>query len=406
MFYYISFLRPPPCQALPTSPIRITPQIANDLRTELFDGSQDIYFSWSLANDNSPTSQTTKPTKLTTWRQENAYKEMTVPLPPKTREGQTWRLILSPTSDMRIYGIDLEGKVENLGKQPFSVISKPILFTKFAGKSLGKQEQIERLYRFSMETPSQGVPGGEVTLRITEQTSFDLDKKVWDSGIGLSFWLINLAAKQVGAEESGNVHDLFSPSPLRILELGAGTGIVSLVLSALRSGVLTSPSEPEHEENCNCIITTDLPSAMPLLEHNISSNSHLFLNPTYSAPTPKVLDWDEDLPEFTQKIPGNLDFILMADVTYNTSSFPALIRTLSSLISLNRTEDPPVIIMGYKERDPAERSLWNMVQEIGIRFNKVAEVPGAGGTPIEIWIGKVITKIKHDRNETEKKHYY
>ncbi|KAF9266770.1 hypothetical protein L218DRAFT_996333 [Marasmius fiardii PR-910] len=396
MFFYISFLRPPPLQTLPSSQIRITPQIANDLRTEPFEGSHDIYFSWSPANDDPHSLQTTKPTKLTIWRQENAYKEITVPLPPNVREGQKWRLVLSPTSDPRELWIDLQSK-EALGKQPFSAISKPILFTKFAGKSSGKQEQIERAYRFSPTLDSQDGGSGEVTLRITEQTSFDLDKKVWDSGIGLSSWLTSLAAKKIEGLEK--IHDiLFSPAPRKILELGAGTGIVSLVLSALRSSLL--PSSLDSEPNGNCVITTDLPSAMPLLEHNISRNYHLFLN-THLTPLPKVLDWDEDLPDFVSNISGNLDVIMylllrdvgtrMADVTYNTSSFPALIRTLSDLISLNPTNKPPVIVMGYKERDAAERSLWDMAQEIDIRFEKVAEMPGAGGIPIEIWIGEVFT---------------
>lgn len=78
----------------------------------------------------------------------------------------------------------------------------------------------------------------------------------------------------------------------------------------------------------------------------------------------------------------------MADVTYNTASFPALIRTLTTLIELNPIEKPPVILLGYKERDAAERSLWTMAEKAGICFEHVGEKPGAGGAPIEIWIGE------------------
>ena len=74
----------------------------------------------------------------------------------------------------------------------------------------------------------------------------------------------------------------------------------------------------------------------------------------------------------------------MADVTYNTSSFPSLVRTLSDLIKLGLK--PPVVLLGYKERDPGERTLWKMTKEVGLEFEKVAERPGAGGAPIEIWI--------------------
>ena len=73
----------------------------------------------------------------------------------------------------------------------------------------------------------------------------------------------------------------------------------------------------------------------------------------------------------------------MADVTYNTASFPALVRTLSSIMN---QVPRPAILLGYKERDPAERNLWSMAKDVGIEFTKVDEIVGAGGVPMEIWI--------------------
>ena len=77
----------------------------------------------------------------------------------------------------------------------------------------------------------------------------------------------------------------------------------------------------------------------------------------------------------------------MADVTYNTASFPSLVRALSSLLRLSPPERPPVVLLGYKERDPEERTLWDMVKAIGVSFEKVGERIGAGREPVEIWIG-------------------
>ena len=73
----------------------------------------------------------------------------------------------------------------------------------------------------------------------------------------------------------------------------------------------------------------------------------------------------------------------MADVTYNTSSFPSLIRTLSCLVRMS--SKPPFLLLGYKERDPAERTLWDMAKGIGLIFEKVGERQGAGGAPVELW---------------------
>jgi hypothetical protein len=164
MFVYISFLRPPPLQAATSGTILITPQISNDLRTEPFDASQDLYYSWAtLENEN-----LTKPKKLTTWRQSNAYKEIPVPLPPGLRDGQSWRLILSGNAHVDHFStIDLYD--QSLGTVPFPVMSMPILFRSKIARREGKQEKIERIYRL------HGDETGPL-VRILEQTSFDLDK--------------------------------------------------------------------------------------------------------------------------------------------------------------------------------------------------------------------------------------
>ena len=79
----------------------------------------------------------------------------------------------------------------------------------------------------------------------------------------------------------------------------------------------------------------------------------------------------------------------MADVTYNTASFPALIKTLRSILGLRcSSARAPLILLGYKERDPAERTLWDLARAIGIQLEKVGERPGAGGEPVEVWIGQ------------------
>lgn len=73
----------------------------------------------------------------------------------------------------------------------------------------------------------------------------------------------------------------------------------------------------------------------------------------------------------------------MADVTYNTASFPSLCRTLSHLVRLH--SKPPAIVLSYKLRDDAEKEFWKMTAEVGIEFVQVGKREGAGGAPIEIW---------------------
>ena len=177
MFFYLSFLRPPPLQTPPYGTISITPQISNDLRTEPFEGSQDLYFSWSLQTQ--PHS-TTKPLKLTTWRPSTAYKEIPVPVFTGVCQGQSWHLILTGTaqshSHSRPHTIDLSS--EEIGKfLPFPVISMPVLFTARGTKNVSKQEKVERMYLLPLNgAGDSGFDVGMASLRFTEQTSFDLDK--------------------------------------------------------------------------------------------------------------------------------------------------------------------------------------------------------------------------------------
>lgn len=174
MFYYLSFLRPPPQAAQISGYITITPQLANDLRTELLDDPFDIFYSWSLVQNSSTVAGTSsfpaisKPRKLTTWRQGSAYKELQVPLPPGLRDGQSYRLVLTVHDQGFPHVINLAGP--SCGARPFPVLSMPILFSSRARADAGKQERIERIYR----VPT--APEGQVFLKVTEQTSFDLDK--------------------------------------------------------------------------------------------------------------------------------------------------------------------------------------------------------------------------------------
>lgn len=179
MFYYVSFLRPPLGQTSTSASISITPQIANDLRTEYCDASHDIFYIWSKVSVGGLSPAMMRPTKLTSWKgHSSAYKEIKVPLPPGVvRDGDSWRLSLSVASGTKHHPfpyIDLDEKYSGLGNEPLPVTSMPIVFSSRGWKAgTGKQEQIERVYRFSIHT--DGDPG-EVSMTVTEQTSFDLDK--------------------------------------------------------------------------------------------------------------------------------------------------------------------------------------------------------------------------------------
>ncbi|EKM50155.1 uncharacterized protein PHACADRAFT_213908 [Phanerochaete carnosa HHB-10118-sp] len=395
MFFYISFLRPPPYQIALGVPVAITPQVANDLRTELFSEPQEIYYSWlPVAPAGGVPQHPTnipRPVKLTTWREANAYREISVPPPQGAREDQTYRLVLTVHSQRYPYIVNLASATT--GDRPFPVLSMPITFSsRRAGGGPTKQDRVERIYRLCTDT------GEQAFLSIQEQTSFDLEKKVWDSGIGLSSWVTNLIQGALDTSTTPLISELrttLTAQECQLIELGAGTGAVSLVIGALRSAQQGSILQ-------GCILTTDLTSAMPLLEDNISANKAMFCSAS-ATPQPIVLDWDEQsLPSRVTEIGSSFDVIVMADVTYNTASFPSLIRTLRALLELGDpdvNDKSPLVLLGYKERDPAERTLWDLAADMGVMFEMVGERGGAGGNPVEVWLARTHRGLSKRRGE-------
>src|SRR6266478_2226479 len=198
MFFYFSFLRTPPQASLQSSSVVFTPQVTNDLRTEPFPISVDIFYLWIECTRNGPQNVTrlSEPAKLTTWRQENTYKPLHIPPPPSKKlieaaagPGIGCSLVLAPTPIVSSSVIDLRDP--EIGRVPLPVISLPIRIsisppqqrrdgaatatvTSTTNKSL-KQEAITRTFRL-FDDGLGDVPTRTPLMQIKETVSFDLDK--------------------------------------------------------------------------------------------------------------------------------------------------------------------------------------------------------------------------------------
>lgn len=192
MFFYLSFLRTPPHSSLQSSPVVFTPQVSNDLRTEPFPASVDIYYWWISCTPRNDVTRLSEPTKLTTWRQQNAYKPLQVPPPPKnavgTAAGIDCSLVLSTAPIVASSVIDLRDS--EIGRAPLPVCTLPIRISRSSqrdGRVSGaptttsaKQEAITRFFRLFDGDASP-------LMRIKETISFDLDKVTPDLSCSLSF---------------------------------------------------------------------------------------------------------------------------------------------------------------------------------------------------------------------------
>lgn len=131
---------------------------------------------------------------------------------------------------------------------------------------------------------------------------------------------------------------------LEVIELGSGCGIAGLAFAKIFP-------------NCN-VMLTDLPEAMEILDHNISTAQPLA---SKSQVQRTELDWSRELPFTITK--NNFDLIILSDCTYNIDCFPALIRTLAALVSITRQA---IIIVSTKVRHSSEDAFFTLMPEAGL----------------------------------------
>ncbi|XP_028994343.1 protein-lysine methyltransferase METTL21D [Betta splendens] len=138
-------------------------------------------------------------------------------------------------------------------------------------------------------------------LRVKQCYLGDVGCVVWDAAIVLAKYL---ETKQFHDPPSG----VNTWADRRVVELGAGTGVVGLMAATLGAQVTV----------------TDLEDLQPLLRVNIQENQALISSGSIAA---KVLKWGEDVSEFLP--PPH--FVLMADCIYYEQSIVPLVESLKLL---------------------------------------------------------------------------
>ena len=147
------------------------------------------------------------------------------------------------------------------------------------------------------------------TLEIYQATIGDVGHVVWDAAIALcKFFDTKYFASN------------FSLAGKRIIELGAGTGVVGLA-AALHGAHAT---------------ITDLPALMELMQKNIDHNASVLK----ASATAKCLAWGTDVSDVDTP-----DMILFADCIYYEESLEPLVKTLRDL-----STPETVILMSFEER--------------------------------------------------------
>jgi predicted nicotinamide N-methyase len=134
--------------------------------------------------------------------------------------------------------------------------------------------------------------------------------RTWEASLHLSTYLCSLPATHA-----------HSPTDRKILELGSGTGFLTILCAGhLQAAHITATDGFTH-------VLDDLRSNLALNDLEDSTNI-----------TVKQLKWGEDLwdnGETDDALPGGqVDLIIGADVTYDAAALPALTSTIADLMTL------------------------------------------------------------------------
>lgn len=153
----------------------------------------------------------------------------------------------------------------------------------------------------------------------------------WNSGKYLSKYL-EVHQSEFATSQKGR--------PMKILELGAGTGIVGIVAAKLFGSQAT-------------VIITDVTEVVPHMQKNIDINDFAIDNITTNI-TANSLVWGEEItnPEFF-----NQDYILASDVIYYEELYDILIQTLVELTESGTTK----IFICCEKRRKIENRFWKRI---------------------------------------------
>ncbi|KIH93114.1 hypothetical protein SPBR_03058 [Sporothrix brasiliensis 5110] len=176
-------------------------------------------------------------------------------------------------------------------------------------------------------------------LRLREDLSEGCGGQLWPAGMVLAKHMLRYHRDDM--------------AHARILELGAGGGLVGLAVALANQNAAGRPApEAADTDNIPSMYITDQLPMFALMGHNIA------LNGLQRDVQPLVLNWGEPLPDEVRKQRPNV--ILAADCVYFEPAFPLLLATLEELLAL---ADDVVIYFCFKKRRRADNQFIKKAQK-------------------------------------------
>ncbi|KLU88481.1 hypothetical protein MAPG_07467 [Magnaporthiopsis poae ATCC 64411] len=165
-------------------------------------------------------------------------------------------------------------------------------------------------------------------LRLREDLSSGCGGQLWPAGMVLATHMLRYHQDKLG--------------DARILELGAGGGLVSLA-------VARGCQDIKHR-----ILVTDQEEMFSLMEHNVR------LNGVEDRAKAMVLNWGDELPQ--EVVESRPNVILAADCVYFEPAFPLLQKTMADLLAL--CPEDATIYFCFKKRRRADMQFLKKAQKL------------------------------------------
>lgn len=214
-----------------------------------------------------------------------------------------------------------------------------------ASLSLRSEGRAKRVVERRLQLP------GKCLVRQWEETGDSIARHIWDASLGclilLEKYLTSHATNDLPSIRNLMVQD--KSRHLRVLEVGAGCGLVGIALSQLRK--------------CE-VLLTDLEDAQDILQTNIDCATPV----AGSSLARQVLGWG--LGTATLANP-KFDLVLVSDCIYNPDSSVQLVQTLREI---TRRNPDVVIFVAFKRRHDADDVFFDHMTANGFLITEQATI--------------------------------
>ncbi|CAI7676929.1 unnamed protein product [Penicillium pancosmium] len=323
MVYYVRYLKPPQWEKKKKGSgyeyyIKALITITNDLGDDFLAEDKELCFTWVRH----PQLQI-KAQQLDDW--ESGSRQLPVIMGPFTAnmvgDGEAC----------------FKAQVLEIGEDRLKTDKAPLVVAGFSApfsKSKAAPKLVERQFYVGDERGTR--------FKIWEETGNSIARHLWDAALA-SIMFLNDITKGVDVGMPALSQLLTSPrsSPLQVVELGTGCGMVGIGLTTMI-------------ENCE-VLLTDMPEAEEIVRRNLDQSKPK----ANSVATFQTLDWAEPPSELCDK---PLDLILVSDCTYNSDSQPALVSCLERLV---RSSPDAVILVALKRRHESEAVFFELMTTAG-----------------------------------------